>query len=125
MTFAEKCRKLRKEKNLTQEETAHAAGISRRTYIYYETGQKLPRTRATVQKLADFFGVESNYLMVDNDDILEGKNSLSFSERAEVMLNELAKMLNDENIALEERKSLCRSLSEMCFEWNENNENLT
>lgn len=124
MTFAEKCRKLRTEKNLTQEEAAAAADISRRTYIYYESGQKLPRTKATVNKLAELFGVDSNYLVVENDDIIDDRNNLPAAERAEAFLKDLTGMLGDENVPPEIKKNLCLSLSEICTDWNKKESSL-
>ena len=42
MTFGEKLQALRREKKASQEETAAAAGISRRAYIGYEQEGRYP-----------------------------------------------------------------------------------
>ena len=42
MTFGEKLQALRREKKASQEETAAAAGISRRAYIGYEQEVVIP-----------------------------------------------------------------------------------
>lgn len=123
MTFGEKCRKLRTEKKLTQEETANAAGISRRTYIYYETGKKLPRTRAAVQRLAGVFGVDSNYLVVEDDDILQSGKPLSPDERVDAIIAELSAILNDESVEPYIKEKLCRTISDMCAYPKEKNAN--
>ena len=40
MTFAEKCRHYRTALNFTQAQVAALTGISKRTYLYYEQGEK-------------------------------------------------------------------------------------
>jgi transcriptional regulator with XRE-family HTH domain len=53
--------KLRKDKKLSQEDTAKALGIPRSTYAQYELGRRHPDYNM-IQKLADFFGVSIDYL---------------------------------------------------------------
>ncbi len=112
MKFSEKCKKLRTEKGLSQKDTAKAAGISRRTYIYYEKGQKYPRTKETVQNLADVFGVEPSYLMSESSIIPEIQKPLTAAERAEAIIKNVNELLNDESVDADIKKSLCLSLTE-------------
>ena len=65
MNFADKLRKLRTEKELTQEQLAQETGITRRSVIKYELGEARPHS-GTNKKLADFFGIDPEILADDN-----------------------------------------------------------
>lgn len=64
MTLGEKLKALRHDKNLTQTEAAHQIGIAIRTLAYYEQDRRFPRTEIGWKKLANFYGVDVNYLKV-------------------------------------------------------------
>ena len=68
MTFAEKFRDQRKKKGLTQQQAADGIGVNRRMITRYEHGTSFPRTRADYKKIADFFGVDVNYMMTDSEE---------------------------------------------------------
>ena len=70
MTFGEKIKTLRIEKQLTQQDLAKALGINSRMITLYENGISYPRTREAYQKIAAFFGVDVNYLLTENDNFL-------------------------------------------------------
>lgn len=53
---------LRKRKKLTQQELADIIGVTKRTYIYWEKGERIPKSDKA-QQLADFFGVSIGYLL--------------------------------------------------------------
>lgn len=55
-------KKLREAKGLTKKQTALELGISERAYITYEYGEREPKLE-TLQKLADFYGVTTDYLL--------------------------------------------------------------
>lgn len=59
-------KELRKEKKLTQEELAKILGISKRTLAYWEKGESQIKTEKA-EKLADFFGVNTAYLLGYSD----------------------------------------------------------
>lgn len=62
MFFSEKLRSLRKDRGNTQQEIAQILGIDRTTYNKYETGKSEP-DYDILGKLADFFGVSTDYLI--------------------------------------------------------------
>lgn len=53
---------LRKAKGLTQKEVAEFIGISQNNYSYWEN-EKVKIDNDSLQKLADFFGVTTDYLL--------------------------------------------------------------
>ncbi|MCT6891076.1 MAG: helix-turn-helix domain-containing protein [Lactobacillus sp.] len=53
---------LRKEKNLSQNATAKKLNISTSTLSMYETGNREPNNEI-LSKIADFFGVTTDYLL--------------------------------------------------------------
>lgn len=74
---AQKLKILRKEKKVTQSELADILGIARTTYANYEQGTREP-DNTTLNKLADFFEVSTDYLLgrdvpkwATSDDIID------------------------------------------------------
>lgn len=57
---------LRKRRNITQAEQAKVLGIARTTYAMYEQGNREP-DYDTLKKIADFFDVETDYLLGRTD----------------------------------------------------------
>lgn len=55
-------RKARKNLGLTQEDVAEKVGVTRPAYIRYETGER-ECSFSTLRKLADIFGVSTDYLL--------------------------------------------------------------
>lgn len=67
MTFGERLRQLREERNLTQKAIAGIIGISPRMVSFYESGAHFPREEGTLLKLAQFFEVSTDYLLGYSD----------------------------------------------------------
>jgi len=65
--FSKRIAALRKQRKMTQEELADALGISRAALSHYEQGRREPDFE-TVQKIASFFGVSTDYLLGRTDD---------------------------------------------------------
>ena len=53
MKFGEKVKKARQERKMTQKELAERAGISLRTVLNYEGGERLPKSRKVYASIAD------------------------------------------------------------------------
>ncbi|SHH73526.1 helix-turn-helix domain-containing protein [Sporanaerobacter acetigenes] len=60
--ISERLKELREEKNLLQKDLAKHLNISTSAYGYYEQGKRNPDTE-TIEKLADFFNVSTDYLL--------------------------------------------------------------
>ena len=62
MTFKDMLVFLRHQEGLTQEELASRLGVSRSTIGMYERGKREPDLK-TLEKIADIFGVDMNYIL--------------------------------------------------------------
>ena len=70
MTFGEKFKTEREKRKLTQQEVADGLGINRRMITRYENGISFPRTRDAYKKIAEYFGVDVNYLLTDDEEFV-------------------------------------------------------
>ena len=70
MTFGEKFKTEREKRKLTQQEVADGLGINRRMITRYENGISFPRTRDAYKKIAEYFGVDVNYLLADDEEFV-------------------------------------------------------
>ena len=68
MKFGEKMRLLRKELNISQADAAEKIGVSRRTYIDWETKGVTPRKQDVYKRISEVFGVSIIWL---TNDVLE------------------------------------------------------
>ena len=66
---------LRKEKGETQDQVAEVAGVSKRSYIYWENGERQIK-QDKAQKLADHFGVPVGYLLGYDVKLSDAKKAL-------------------------------------------------
>lgn len=64
--FAQRLKSLRKNKKLTQSDMANMLGITRQGYAKYENDESEPDL-ATIDKLAEFFNVTTDYLLGRSD----------------------------------------------------------
>ena len=62
MNFGENLQKLRKEKNISQEQLAEELQVSRQTVGKWENGVTYPETECLIQ-ISDFFGVSIDILL--------------------------------------------------------------
>ncbi|HFI0158558.1 TPA: helix-turn-helix transcriptional regulator [Streptococcus suis] len=66
---------LRKEKGETQDQVAEVAGVSKRSYIYWENGERQIKPDKA-QALADHFGVPVGYLLGYDVKLSDAKKAL-------------------------------------------------
>jgi len=72
MTFGEKLRMERERLSVTQGEVSSAIGVSKNTITNYERGASHPKDREIYFKLAEFFGVNVNYFLTDDEAFITG-----------------------------------------------------
>lgn len=63
MTFGERLRELREERNITQKALAEVLGVSPRMVSFYESGTHFLSDESQLCKLADYFDVTTDYLL--------------------------------------------------------------
>lgn len=66
-SLSENIYKLRKEKNVTQEEAAKGTGVVLRSYIRYEKGEREPVASVLI-RMANYYGVTIDYLVGRTDE---------------------------------------------------------
>jgi len=67
MMFGEKLRAEREKASISQEKLAAQVGLTRNSIVNYERGASYPKTREIYFKLADFFHVNVNYFLTDDE----------------------------------------------------------
>lgn len=80
MSFNERLRKLRENKDVKQKDVAEYIGVSERVYGYYEK-DRFPKDEAIIGKLSEYFDVPISYLVsgkIDNEDTSKIKNPAYF-----------------------------------------------
>lgn len=92
--LADKLKKLREDKGLQPKDVANFLGITRQGYCRYEDG-KSDLSTSTLSKLADFYGVSTDYLL--------GRDEQKLNKDVTAMTdNELDKALIQSYIAMNE-----------------------
>lgn len=63
MSFGERLRELREERNVTQKTLAGILGVSPRMVSFYESGEHFLSDEFQLCRLADYFDVSTDYLL--------------------------------------------------------------
>ena len=74
MTIGDRLLKLRKEKNISQEDLANVLDVSRQTISKWETNQSMPDFDKIVP-LCNYFGITTDELLTGSKDIVEAKQA--------------------------------------------------
>lgn len=100
--FSKRLQQLRKSHKLTQDELATRLNINRGTYANYERGHRQPDFE-TLQKIADYFDVTTDYLLGRDDNTQKSSDDNS---EFEAWLNDprIAKMYSEFKESSEERR---------------------
>lgn len=112
---AERLRKLREEKGLSQNEVAKLIGLTRTAYIHYETGRYKPTRK--LKELCTLFNVTADYIL-GNDVQPNTAEELPKKKPADLekFLNQSEVMFNGEIQKLdEEDKQKLRNALEFIF----------
>ena len=103
MNFSEKIKKLRKEKNWTQEELADKIGTDKRQVSFYENGKYIP-SADTLINIAKTLNISIDYLLFDDIPKHDLYSNYSFFDK----LSDLEKLSEkDKKIIAELIDSLC------------------
>lgn len=75
MIYINRIRTLREDRDLRQIDVSNATGIDQKTLSNYETGKTNPDSFAII-KLAEFFGVTTDYLLGVSEENFHKKDNL-------------------------------------------------
>ena len=67
MKFKDKLRLQRQKKGISQEKLAEVVGVTRGSIANYERGSFYPKDRGLYSKFADYFGVNVNYFLTEDE----------------------------------------------------------
>lgn len=124
MKFGEKVRALRKEMKKTQEEVAKELNIALRTYKNYELCQTYPKKREVYYTLAEYFGVNVNYLFTEDEAfIIEVKDTYGPQgmSQAQKLIQEVSSLFSGGKLEEEERDMVMRAIQDIYWEAKEEN----
>lgn len=128
MKFGEKVKQLRLQQGRTQQECASAAGVSRRMYISYETEGRYPRNREVYFKLAELFGVETNYLLTEDEEFV-AQASEEYGTRgrrqAEALVAELSGLFAGGELSDNDKDAVMIALQKAYFDCKADNRKYT
>ncbi len=119
MSFGDKLKTLREEKGLTQTELAEVLGTSLKTISNYEVKGVRPRKMDMYEKIADYFDVNINYLLTqDNDFVLEAAKTYGYegAKDAEAILSSVTGLFAGGELPEEDRDALFSAIQEAYWE---------
>lgn len=87
--LGKRLKRLRKDKKLTQEQLGRKINVTKVSISGYENGNRSPDTE-TLQKIADFFDVTTDYLLGRSDNpVLTAKDEKDIAKKLENILNSM------------------------------------
>lgn len=108
--LGERLKKLRNERKITQEELGKIVNVTKVSISGYENGNRNPDTE-TLQKLADFFNVSTDFLLgrTDEPDVGKGVEDDEFQDFMKDPLNNIM-FDNWLKMSVEQRKEALRMI---------------
>lgn len=96
MTFAERLRELRKEKQMTLDELGKELGVGRATIYKYEHGIITNVPIDKVNKMSSLFGVSRPYILGWSDDRTKTMSDMSILTDNNIFVQAYSKMTEEE-----------------------------
>ena len=128
MKFGEKIREGRKKAGLKQEEFAKAIGVSLRTVLNYESGERYPKKRETYYKIAEVLKFDVNYLLTDDEEFLlnaEAKYGSKGARQAKALAAEVSGLFAGGELADEDLDEMMKGIQEAYWIAKEKNKKFT
>lgn len=128
MKLSEKIRKLRTEKGVTQTQLAEAIGVSMRMVQEYETNGRYPRNRETYKRMADYFGVDLNYLLTEEEEFTAAaaeKYGYRGAKQAEQVLEQVRGLFAGGEMEDEDKDIMMKAIQDAYWESKEINKKYT
>ena len=119
MTIREKFKHEREKRNLTQQEVADALGLNRRMITRYENGISFPRTREAYRKIADYFEVDVNYLLTENEAFVVNASEQYGSrgmKQAQELIDGMSGLFAGGTLSDEDKDAVMKALQDIYWE---------
>ena len=119
MKFGDKLKAQRGQRGLTQDEFAEAIGVSRRTLCYYEQGKTYPKNRAIYKKIADFFELDVNYFLTEDEEFLAEaakKYGRRGRSQAEAVLAQASALFAGGELSDDDKEAFVREIQALYFD---------
>ena len=119
MKFGEKIRIQRKNRKLHQAELAKELGLATRTLVNYENGASHPKSRDMYFKLAEFFEVDVNYFLTEDEEFLTaaakqyGKRG---QDRAQVILEQTSALFAGGELSEQDQIAFLHEMQAIFFD---------
>ena len=113
MKFKQKLRLMRERAGISQEKLAEIAGVTRGSIANYEGGVSYPKNREVYSRLADYFDVDVNYLLTEDELFLaaaSGRYGKEGLDKAEVLLQETAALFAGGELSDKDKISFQREM---------------
>lgn len=104
---------------MKQKEVADGLGINRRIITRYENGICFPRTKEAYKKIADFFGVNVNYLLTEDDEFVVraseqyGPHSM---KQAQELIDGMSGLFAGGTLSEQDKDTVMKALQDICWE---------
>lgn len=115
MSFGKKIKELREKKGLTQSELAKILGTTLKTISNYETKNMRPRKMDMYKKMAEYFNVNINYLLTEEDYfIIRARDSFGYkgAEDAAVLVESMTGLFAGGELPEEDKDALFKAIQE-------------
>lgn len=124
MSFADRLRAARKEKNMLQQELAEASGVAYRTIQNWESGSRRPSNFAKVEMVASALGVSTSELLDDNESFIAEAGEIYGSKGArdaEDLLADMKALFTNGEMKDDDVDAFMRALQNTYWEIKERN----
>ena len=119
MTFGEKFKIQREKLGLTQQQVADALGLNRRMITRYENGISFPRTKEAYRKIAEFFEVDINYLLTEEEEFVvqasEQYGSRGMQE-AQELIHSMSGLFAGGSLSEQDKDAVMKALQDIYWE---------
>ena len=124
MQFGDKFRQERKKQGLTQKEAAQGLGINVRMITRYENNLAFPRTKEAYKKIADFFDVDVNYLLTEDEEFAveaSEKYGSRGMKQARALLDDMSGLFAGGTLSDEDRDTVMKAMQDIYWEAKQRN----
>ena len=119
MKFGEKVREQRNRAGLLQADVASAIGVTKRTLINYEGGTSYPQDRSIYIKLAEFFSVDVNYFLTEDEEFITAaaeSYGAKGQSQAKLILEQAAALFAGGELSDNDQRAFLHSMQDLYLE---------